>query len=276
MLFGLAHQGLRFRLFWVLLAFLCCLTKAVDRDRPGTVQEESPCAAIVGTACRGSAIGLARPWLFGDSGEPVLTQGVDRRRPGRGRPVGLDAPSEGLLSRSARSDPCRRDAREVQGDGSCLTTPRSKRQVSPIADLITVGELVSVFRRSKPCIANSTFDSKPGISGLLAARLAGVPIIVSTVTGLGTLYANDSLARRAVCSVYQSLQKLVCGITDKTIFQNREDARQFISTGVVAEHKDCPHSGLGSDHRRVRRNASRRSRATNSRRSWGSRPVSSW
>jgi glycosyltransferase involved in cell wall biosynthesis len=110
------------------------------------------------------------------------------------------------------------------------------RGVNPIGDLFTIAHLTAIFRKLKPHIVH-TFDTKPGIWGPLAARLAGVPLIISTITGLGSLYANNDLKTRSIRLVYQSLQKATCRFSNLTIFQNHDDARQLISSEVVVEPK---------------------------------------
>ena len=122
------------------------------------------------------------------------------------------------------------------------------RSTNPISELLTVNQLWSLFQRLKPQIVH-TFDTKPGVWGCLSARLAGVPIIIGTVTGLGSLYTNDRLTTRLVRMVYQILQKLACHLSDLTIFQNQDDARQFIATGVVSKQNAIviPGSGIATD-----------------------------
>ena len=66
------------------------------------------------------------------------------------------------------------------------------RRVNPVLDLISLGQLMLIFRRSRPDIVHA-FDTKPGIWACLAARWAGVPVVIGTVTGLGALYAGGGL-----------------------------------------------------------------------------------
>ena len=122
------------------------------------------------------------------------------------------------------------------------------RRVNPIGDLLTIGQLFLIFRRLKPQIVH-TFDTKPGVWGCLAARLAGVPVVITTLTGLGSLYSSKSLTTRLLRGIYQSLQKLACWLADLTIFQNRDDARQFIAEGVVPAEKAMviPGSGIATE-----------------------------
>ena len=129
-------------------------------------------------------------------------------------------------------------------EGFRYNSYRLDRQVNPLSDLWTLGQLVFIFRRLEPQIVH-TFDTKPGVWARLAARLAGVPVIIGTLPGLGSLYANDSLKTRFFRSVYQPLQTLSCRISDLTIFQNHDNARQFIAAGIVSEQKATVIFGSG-------------------------------
>lgn len=133
-------------------------------------------------------------------------------------------------------------------EGFDYTAYHLSRQINPLADLLTIGQLVLIFWRLKPQIVHA-FDTKPGVWGCLAARWAGVPIVIGTLTGLGSLYVNDGLAIRSARMVYQTLQKLACRISDLSIFQNHDDAHQFTAIGVVSAPKAMviPGSGVATD-----------------------------
>jgi glycosyltransferase involved in cell wall biosynthesis len=122
------------------------------------------------------------------------------------------------------------------------------RGVAPAADLFATYRLWQLCRALRPQIVH-TFDPKPGVWGRLAARGADVPIIIGTLPGLGTLYAHDTLTTRLVRSIYQPLQTLACHVSQLTIFQNRDDACQFIDSGVVRKQSAMviPGSGVSTD-----------------------------
>jgi len=122
------------------------------------------------------------------------------------------------------------------------------RRVSPMADVNTVIYLRRLCRELRPHIVH-TFDAKEGVWGRVAARWAGVPVVIGTLPGLGSLYASDDLPTRMVRAIYQPLQKWACHISELTIFQNRDDARQFVKAGVVDERKAVviPGSGVSTD-----------------------------
>lgn len=122
------------------------------------------------------------------------------------------------------------------------------RGANPLADFSTLRYLIRLFRRLQPHIVH-TFDTKPGVWGRLAARLAGVPVSIGTLPGLGALYSDHTPSNRLKRVIYQPLQKLACAQSDLTIFQNHDDARQFVSTGIVPQHKAwvIPGSGVETD-----------------------------
>src|SRR5712692_6375937 len=60
--------------------------------------------------------------------------------------------------------------------------PSLVRPIRPFSDLVAVWSLVRFFKRTRPRIVH-THSSKAGILGRLAARIAGVPIVVHSIHG---------------------------------------------------------------------------------------------
>ena len=133
-------------------------------------------------------------------------------------------------------------------EGLDYRTYHLNRGTNPLSDIRTMIQLSSIFQRQKPQIVH-TYDTKPCVWGRLAARLAGVPVIIGTLPGLGSLYTNNKISSRLVRSIYQPLQKLACAVSDLTIFQNQADANQFISSGIVTREKMkiIPGSGVATE-----------------------------
>ena len=120
------------------------------------------------------------------------------------------------------------------------------RGTNPLHDLKMMFDLRRIFRKIRPSIVH-TFDTKPGVFARLAARLAGVPVIIGTLPGLGSLYSENNLRTRLIRSIYQPLQNLACSHSDLTIFQNPDDAALFIKSGIVKEDKTTILPGSGVD-----------------------------
>ncbi len=77
-----------------------------------------------------------------------------------------------------------------------LHLQHATRAMAPARDVLALVELARLFRRLRPAVVH-THNPKPGLYGRIAARLAGVPVVVNTVHGLYAL-PDDPPAKRAV------------------------------------------------------------------------------
>ena len=108
-----------------------------------------------------------------------------------------------------------------------VAVPSLTRSVSPAGDLRALYEVHRELRRLQPDIVH-THNPKPGVIGRLAARAAGVPVVVNTVHGLYAL-PEDRWAKRAV--VY-GLERLAASCSDAELLQNPEDLTVLRRMGV--------------------------------------------
>jgi glycosyltransferase involved in cell wall biosynthesis len=118
------------------------------------------------------------------------------------------------------------------------------RGVGPRSDVCAFVMLWRLMRSYRPDIVHA-FDTKPGIYGCLAARLAGVPVVVGTITGLGSLYGEDTAGLPIVRGIYERLQRLTARQADLTIFQNRCDREEFVARRIVPAAKAALVAGSG-------------------------------
>lgn len=126
----------------------------------------------------------------------------------------------------------------------CLN--RKFRLVDEIKGFLT---LYNIFKHEKFIIVHA-FDTKPTILARVAARLAGVPIIIGTIPGLGSLFSEDSLSNRILRQFYIFFQKVACKISDITILQNQEDRDFFVSRRITDSLKVKIIRGSGVDTKR--------------------------
>ena len=101
----------------------------------------------------------------------LLTAGLRERGYDTRLMVGRESPSEGNLLDMARDKGV--VVTQLQGLG---------REIRPLADVVTLWQLYRAIRVYRPAIVH-THTAKAGVLGRLAARLAGVPIIVHTYHG---------------------------------------------------------------------------------------------
>lgn len=104
------------------------------------------------------------------------------------------------------------------------------RSMNLEADIAALRELVRLFRERRPDIVH-THNPKTGVYGRIAARLAGVPIVLNTVHGL---YATpgDPLARRT--AVYTA-ERIASTCSQLELVQNPEDIDTLRRLRVPAE-----------------------------------------
>ncbi len=128
-----------------------------------------------------------------------------------------------------------------------LTIPLVAGSTNPWRELQAFLALWRLFRRQRPDIVHN-FTIKPVLYGGLAARLAGVPAVVSTVTGLGHVFVakgwKASLLRRLVEIGYRVV---FAPARARVIFQNSDDQAQFQRNRLVAKEKCLLIKGSGVD-----------------------------
>lgn len=121
------------------------------------------------------------------------------------------------------------------------------RFITPMADLVLVWRLYRLFREHRFDIVH-TFTHKPNIYGAIAAKLAGCPRVVESVTGLGVLFTFKEglgwwLARR----VFMALSWLSFHVSDKAAFWNADIRARVLSAGLIREEKTVLIHGSGID-----------------------------
>ncbi len=93
-----------------------------------------------------------------------------------------------------------------------------KREINPVRDLKAYRFLKNEFKRLKPGIVH-THSSKAGIIGRIAAKRAGVPVVIHSVHGFSFSPYQSFLKR----SIYRMIEKFVSGFTDHFVFVSEGD-----------------------------------------------------
>jgi glycosyltransferase involved in cell wall biosynthesis len=130
--------------------------------------------------------------------------------------IGVDDGTEGTL----------RD-RAAAADVRVVVVPTLVRPIRPLTDLRALAALVRLLRKGRFDVVH-THSSKAGIIGRIAARLAGVPVVVHT---LHSLVFHEYQAQWKN-SVYIWLKKRCAPITDLMISVNDQTVRGAIAAGI--------------------------------------------
>ena len=102
-----------------------------------------------------------------------------------------------------------------------------RRDISPLADLRSLWQLVRVLRRERPDMLH-TMTPKAGLLGMLAARIARVPLRVHTFTGL--LFPTARGARRRLLTL---TDRLTCACATHIIAEGQGVRHDLLSHRIT-------------------------------------------
>lgn len=136
---------------------------------------------------------------------------------------------------------------DLEGAGIRHISVPITRNFTPLADLVSLWRLYRVMRREQFTLVH-THTPKPGLLGQLAARLAGVPVVINTLHGF---YFHDHMPwfwRR----FYILIEQIAARCSDAILSQNNEDIQTAIREHICPPGK-IKYLGNGIDVRRFNR-----------------------
>jgi glycosyltransferase involved in cell wall biosynthesis len=147
----------------------------------------------------------------------LLTAGLDRTRFESLLVTGVVGPHEGdMLDLAA--------ARGV----SPLVIPDLGRELHPVRDLATLFKLYRLFRRERPHVVH-THTAKAGAVGRLAARLAGVPVVLHTFHG--HVFRGYFGPRKT--QFFINLEKFLARLSDCVVTVSEGQRRELADYGIA-------------------------------------------
>jgi len=123
----------------------------------------------------------------------------------------------------------------------------NRGSLNPLREMAAIAELAAVYRRFRPAIVHHV-ALKPVLYGSLAARAAGVPVVVNALAGLG--YMFESSGRRARWlrpAMYGVLRAATHARGGCVIVQNGADAETLVQRRVVSAERLRIVRGSGVD-----------------------------
>lgn len=125
-----------------------------------------------------------------------------------------------------------------------------RRAVGPLATVAAVFEIWQLYRREQPLIVHHV-SLKPALLGGVAARLAGVKLVVAMMTGLGYLGGTGQGAVRLLVGFARLiLPWALFGRRGRVIVQNDDDRKALAAMcpGKAARIVVIPGSGIDLAH----------------------------
>lgn len=118
------------------------------------------------------------------------------------------------------------------------------RELHPIRDVVGLIRLYKHLRQERYCIVH-THTSKGGVIGRLAARLAGVPVVIHNSQG----YAFNDYAEGPIAKwVFSKIERIATRWCDVIIVANEEDRRLAVVNRIAPEAKVlCIPNGVDLD-----------------------------
>ncbi len=115
------------------------------------------------------------------------------------------------------------------------------REITPNKDLRSVWKLYKFFKKEKPLIVH-THTPKAGIAGMLAAKMAGVPIRLHTVAGLPLLEAKGVTRK-----ILEAVEKVTYSCATK-VYPNSRKIYDFLVEEGFAPAQKLKVIGKGSSN----------------------------
>lgn len=117
------------------------------------------------------------------------------------------------------------------GDGITTHGIPMERPVSPRRDIVSLFRLVRLMLQLRPDVVH-VHTPKAGLLGMIAARLAGVPVRLYTVHGL-PLMTRTGLLRR----VLEAAERLSSSLSTRTYFVSPSLQQEVVDLGLCPRHK---------------------------------------
>lgn len=125
-----------------------------------------------------------------------------------------------------------KDTQELMDRGYRITPILIERKIAPISNLKSLWKLYRFIRKEK-FDAVHVHTPIAAVVGRLAAKLAGVPVIIYTAHGF---YFHDRMSKKAR-TVVLGLEKLLGRMTHMLLTQSSEDAKTAVDEGICPQER---------------------------------------
>lgn len=122
-----------------------------------------------------------------------------------------------------------------------------RKTLAPWRELGSLLRLVNIYRREQPDLIHH-FTIKPVLYGSFAARLAGRPALVNSITGRGYVFLGEDRRAGFLKEAVKPLYKLALSSPNSAlIFENENDRQYFLAERLVSPDRTWLIEGVGVD-----------------------------
>ncbi|GAP07537.1 glycosyltransferase [Anaerolinea thermolimosa] len=122
-----------------------------------------------------------------------------------------------------------------------------RQSLTPWKELGALLRLVKIYREERPDVVNH-LTIKPVLYGGFAAKLVGVPRVVSNITGRGYVLVSEERKARLLRPLVLTLYRFILqSARQQALFENDSDRNFFIKQGLIRPERAHLLTGLGVD-----------------------------
>jgi len=111
-----------------------------------------------------------------------------------------------------------------------------RKSLNPFAEKRSIENIYCAIKGLSIDILH-TFTAKPNIYGTLAAKKAGIPVILNLVEGLGSFYVKDTVKNILVRNIIERLYKKAFRLSDGCVFVNTSDPEYMLQKRLIKKEK---------------------------------------
>ncbi|NLK66986.1 MAG: glycosyltransferase family 4 protein [Campylobacteraceae bacterium] len=135
---------------------------------------------------------------------------------------------------------------QIESEFKSVTYEIDKASLNPLKIFKDSSDLASVLKELNLDMLQ-TSAHKSNVFGTIAAKRAGVPIVLNLIEGLGSFYTNSDLKSKLVKFVMESLYKKTLNLSNATIFVNDSDPDYLLSKNIIKKEKVIRIKSVGID-----------------------------
>jgi glycosyltransferase involved in cell wall biosynthesis len=128
-----------------------------------------------------------------------------------------------------------------------MPIPLKRRGLNPLVEIKTLLAIRAVYRSARPTLAHHV-GLKPVLYGSLAARFAGIRVVVNAPVGMGFVFTSRSLKSRLLRPlVWLALRLFLNPRGSKVVFENGDDLKSLVEDRAVRAQDAVLIRGSGID-----------------------------